>query len=607
VHYNTPLYITKRHSIYYYQRRFGTRIFKKSLKTDSFKEAIRLSKEINDCIADGFSKVDKKSLTVSEIRRKLLSFKKRTYDDASINSASYYRRLSVSADLFPDEVSNDFMQSVERKTGFQWEYDQLNKQLSEAGTLDDGKGVFSEDYYDISEGLQDYVVRFNSDVERMELLSAAALSCSEKGEHLKYHEYLDKLKPTSDEDFELNFLIICNKLKNGELPIEFETYRIFELAKQKDLFKYVSEDLIERVEAVNRPTPIDHEPVRTPVEEVIDQEPPVLPIYGFHEALQDFLDFKIVDVNLTVKMQRGYKTFIDFTQVYFADIDVTKITTPMLRGLVKAYQGTPARNRKPYNTLSWSEIKALESVPDAHQVSDATASDFKKFLQGVFAYLLDDKGVISTSPAQRLKLDLETDSRQGSYTKSQLSLLEKAALNLPENKRAFMWFVLIGMYSGLRSGEVRQLRKQDIKTDDDTGILFFDITPDAGSLKNTSSRRVVPIHQRLRELGLLDYIEGLSGDLVLSGLQIETSGAFSRFRIKCNVPDTNRKGEKLVYHSLRHTMATVLTGANLQKKIIQSILGHKGSRDITDRYTHDIDIRVLKESIDKFSIFTEAT
>ena len=75
------------------------------------------------------------------------------------------------------------------------------------------------------------------------------------------------------------------------------------------------------------------------------------------------------------------------------------------------------------------------------------------------------------------------------------------------------WLPLIGLYTGARINELCQLNPQcDIRQEH--GVWVFDITETSESddrvkksVKNKPSRRLVPIHSRLLDLGLLDYAE----------------------------------------------------------------------------------------------------
>jgi len=70
---------------------------------------------------------------------------------------------------------------------------------------------------------------------------------------------------------------------------------------------------------------------------------------------------------------------------------------------------------------------------------------------------------------------------------------------------------LIGLYSGMRLGEIIQLYVVDVKLED--AIYYFNVTPspsdetgpDVKSVKNLSSIRIVPVHSELIKLGLFVF------------------------------------------------------------------------------------------------------
>lgn len=82
----------------------------------------------------------------------------------------------------------------------------------------------------------------------------------------------------------------------------------------------------------------------------------------------------------------------------------------------------------------------------------------------------------------------------------------------PQQEHSY-WLPLLGLYTGARVNEVCQLNPQcDIR--EEFGAWFLDITEDSEtdervtkSVKNETSRRRVPIHSALLDLGFLAYVE----------------------------------------------------------------------------------------------------
>ena len=68
---------------------------------------------------------------------------------------------------------------------------------------------------------------------------------------------------------------------------------------------------------------------------------------------------------------------------------------------------------------------------------------------------------------------------------------------------ALFWLPLLGLYTGARLNELCQLTPSNVREEDD--IAYLDITNEADGqrIKTSSGKRIIPIHQRLIDLGFL--------------------------------------------------------------------------------------------------------
>lgn len=67
------------------------------------------------------------------------------------------------------------------------------------------------------------------------------------------------------------------------------------------------------------------------------------------------------------------------------------------------------------------------------------------------------------------------------------------------------WIPLIALYTGARLAEIAQLHCSDIY--EEQAVWVFDLNDEGDKqLKSDNSRRLVPIHSTLLELGLLDFL-----------------------------------------------------------------------------------------------------
>ncbi len=154
----------------------------------------------------------------------------------------------------------------------------------------------------------------------------------------------------------------------------------------------------------------------------------------------------------------------------------------------------------------------------------------------------------------------------------------------------FKWMTAIAMFSGMRAEEIARLRCVDVQVSGDTP--FFNIVehPDGWTPKTEAGIRTVPIHPFLLENGLLQYIEArrAEGSLRIfpalrpqgkdKKLSASFSRSFSRTKMKLGI------GPKIVFHSFRHSVRTILTNKPLglvRDAWIDAVMGHSaedGSR-----------------------------
>lgn len=171
--------------------------------------------------------------------------------------------------------------------------------------------------------------------------------------------------------------------------------------------------------------------------------------------------------------------------------------------------------------------------PDYQRMTDAQRNERMQWLARLFAWLRKNE-YISTDPtivlrgetgltkAERLASERDEDDEPGRrpFNDAELRLLfslphfqtghGKHVTRGNERWRPFeFWAPLIALFGGLRLGEVTQLHLDDVVQPE--GVWCFDINRRSvdKSLKTTASSRTVPIHQRLIELGFVDYCERL--------------------------------------------------------------------------------------------------
>jgi integrase len=171
------------------------------------------------------------------------------------------------------------------------------------------------------------------------------------------------------------------------------------------------------------------------------------------------------------------------------------------------------------------------------------------------------------------------------------------------------WVPLICVFSGMRLNEACGLAIADLKTE--SGIAYFHVrdATEGQRVKAVASRRKVPVHATLIELGLLEQIElwrdagrvRLFEELQTSGrgyYSHQPSKQFNAMVKRIAEPEPDEPG-KLVFHSTRHTATTRLRAADVRQDVAEEIVGHEHA-GVHATYGK-FDVPTLKVAIDKIA------
>lgn len=176
-------------------------------------------------------------------------------------------------------------------------------------------------------------------------------------------------------------------------------------------------------------------------------------------------------------------------------------------------------------------------------------------------------------------------------------------------KDSHKWGMLLGMFTGARLNEICQLDIADVQQDGE--VWFLNITDegdDTKSVKSQAGRRKVPLHAELIRLGFIDFVESRKGGARLfPDYKYNANGGYGRNLGRwCNesfLPKLGIKQPGLVFHSLRHTVVTRLSQADVPEPIIQCIVGHARSGVTQEVYNREgYTIGQLSGAMSRFQI-----
>ncbi len=206
------------------------------------------------------------------------------------------------------------------------------------------------------------------------------------------------------------------------------------------------------------------------------------------------------------------------------------------------------------------------------------------------------------------------------------------------NRSYQYWVIHLAAFTGARVNELSQLATDDVRQDDE-GLWFFNITAaeddENRSVKNEDSRRIIPVHQKLIDLGFIDYCKAKKAaakdapanlfDLKRAKADGYGKAASQWFNTKYLREYLKIEDRNVVFHSFRHRFITSLAQAILDASgvseetavkeripealILRRLAGHsvahsmtagRGQFDVhTDTYTGAFSVKSMKRVIDR--------
>lgn len=272
----------------------------------------------------------------------------------------------------------------------------------------------------------------------------------------------------------------------------------------------------------------------------------------------------------------------------------------------------PAHASKRFPGLTLMEVlERAKAKPGIELLSKQTVTQDLTHIGAFFSFLVDAKKYTGPIPTVRLGYEgLEPESYER-FTDTDL----KTVFSSDEFKRqkndpvyfARYWLLLILLYTGARREEIANLALADVGSEE--GCDFFDITPDSGRgrrLKTKASKRRVPVHSHLVDLGLLRYVEKRRSQghtLLFTKKSSETrkgrttvgdgvSKWLHRLLKRLKVP-----GSKCV-HGLRPTVVTKLHEVGVDGETRRRLVGHAGRDEHEGVYLRP-KVKTLREHLEK--------
>jgi len=288
----------------------------------------------------------------------------------------------------------------------------------------------------------------------------------------------------------------------------------------------------------------------------------------------------------------------------FGDIPIGSMTREMTSKFKGHIMKIPRnRNKNPqYRDLDFHKLVEL-NVKDV--ISTTTVNKHLGWSSSFYEWSINH-GYSIINPFKGLKLKRKVSPRDERDRFKDLELKNIFGkenyihfTNIKKGRYDLYWTPLIGLFSGLRLGEITSLYLDNIKEisgNHREKRWCFDIVeePDRPDkhLKTLSSRRIVPIHDTLLDLGFIEFVTLLkkkdtNRERVFQELPYR-SGNYnqnvSRFFNTRYLPSLGLKTNKKNFHSFRHTVSDHLKQKGVEPHFVNELLGHTTGNIDQDRY-----------------------
>ncbi|EIW7481145.1 TPA: site-specific integrase [Vibrio parahaemolyticus] len=248
--------------------------------------------------------------------------------------------------------------------------------------------------------------------------------------------------------------------------------------------------------------------------------------------------------------------------------------------------------------------KQLIEANKKHKLPTLSAESVKDYIQkcsSFFEWCLQmEMTDINPFKSMRFKKTRKDSEAKKAYSHADLKIVFSTEIHTHKKYKHphYYWLPLLGLFTGARLNELCQLYRQDIYKKDGIWVINIDDKLKGQRLKNNTSRRLIPIHEKLLELGFIEYINSVQHERVFPALKEERDGFgtaaskwFGRFKTKLGF------GRGHDFHSFRHTVATQLKNAEVSSLLAAELLGHAQNSITYDRYGKSVSIKKLQKVI----------
>ncbi|PTP02765.1 hypothetical protein CWN88_09900 [Vibrio splendidus] len=280
--------------------------------------------------------------------------------------------------------------------------------------------------------------------------------------------------------------------------------------------------------------------------------------------------------------------------------DIRRLQAEEARKLLSQYPVNAKKHKQLFglNGLQVIEANKKHNLPT---LSSESVKDYIQKCSSFFEWCLQmELTDINPFKGMRFRKTRKDSEAKNAYSHVDLQKLFSTEIHTQKKYKHphYYWLPLLGYFTGARLNELCQLYQADLFQRESTWVIQINDKYEGQRLKNAFSRRLIPVHPKLIELGFLDFVQNIKHERIFPELKNQRDGFgsaaskwFSRFKSKLGFS----KGHD--FHSFRHTVATQFKQNDVSSLIAGAILGHAQNNITYDRYGKDFEPKTTLKTI----------
>lgn len=311
---------------------------------------------------------------------------------------------------------------------------------------------------------------------------------------------------------------------------------------------------------------------------------PVYKFIGYYEsrteALQALATFNEDPYDLHINT-------ITFKEVYekWSEIHFEKVSESNVKGYKASYKLCDK-----IKDMKFVDIKLahLQKVVDESGKNTPTLKKLKILFGLMYDYAIINEIVTPDKRDMVRYVDISKPGNPNAYDRKPFSKKAIKSLWTAEKSNEYLSVILMLIYTGVRIGEMLDLKKADVHLED-RWFYVKESKTDAGIREVPIAEKIVPFFEHWMQKKC-DY---------LICTPDEQPFTYRNYYDSYWIPLMNSLSlEKYTPHCTRHTCVSLLTEAGVDERIIQKIVGHKGQNVTQAVYTH-LDLNTKLDAINR--------